>query len=100
MGMPYAAEEITDSTGIATRPSTRKVTAADITGMAVRHVERASDQQCQDIAELFHDRGIDIKAGIAGIEKLLGHDVDGLDCLTSAEAEQVIASLTRSQDQP
>lgn len=37
MGMPYAAEEITDHTGATAGPVTTRVTAADIVGVAVEH---------------------------------------------------------------
>jgi hypothetical protein len=39
MGMPYSAEEISDSSGLVAAPATRRVTAADIVGQAVAHTE-------------------------------------------------------------
>jgi hypothetical protein len=100
MGMPYSAEEIADATGLQAVPATRQVTAADIVGQAVAHVEQASEQQVQDITEIMTDRGIDHEARLAGIERVIGRPVGRLAELTSAEAELVIARLTHAQDQP
>jgi hypothetical protein len=113
MGMPYSAEEIADTTGLHAAPSTTRVTAADIIGQAVTHVEQrpaivegpdpngpASQQQRQDIAELLYDRGVTDEQALDGIRKVVGRHLDSSADLTSAEAELVIASLTRAQDQP
>jgi len=43
MGMPYSAEEITDTTGLEAQPATRRVTAADIVGQATEHVQPTID---------------------------------------------------------
>lgn len=43
MGMPYAAEEITDHSGMPATPVTARVTAADIVGMAVEHTTTTID---------------------------------------------------------
>lgn len=98
MGMPYSAEEIADA-GLEARPSTRRVTAADIVGKAVE-LGGASTQQVQDIGELFEDRGIEPDARLEGVARLIGRRVSDVDELTSGEAEQVIAALTRSQEHP
>jgi hypothetical protein len=51
MGMPYSSEEISDSSGIAAAPSTRRVTAADIVGLAVEHVEQQAAPTVQATVE-------------------------------------------------
>jgi hypothetical protein len=43
MGMPYSAEEISDTTGLQAQPATRRVTAADIIGKAVEHAQPTVD---------------------------------------------------------
>lgn len=43
MGMPYSAEEISDTTGLQAQPATRRVTAADIIGQAVEHAQPTVD---------------------------------------------------------
>lgn len=45
MGMPYSAEEISDTTGLQAQPATRRVTAADIVGQAVEHAPAATIEQ-------------------------------------------------------
>jgi hypothetical protein len=110
MGMPYSAEEISDTTGLQAVPSTSRVVAADIISAANRHVEQrpaitsddgesrrpASEQQIQDIVELLADRGLnDRDTRRTTIEKVIGRAIDSPTDLDSAEAELIIASLTQ-----
>lgn len=48
MGMPYAAEEITDHTGLQAAPVTTRVTAADIAGMATEHAAAPAGEQSRN----------------------------------------------------
>jgi hypothetical protein len=48
MGMPYSSEEIGDSTGLQAAAPTRLVTAADIVGQAVDHVQATVDAPTVD----------------------------------------------------
>jgi hypothetical protein len=102
MGMPYSAEEIADTTGLHATTPTRQVTAADIVAQAVDTTPTpidpgmpALEQQVHDITEVMADRGIDHEARLVGIERVIGRPVETLNELTYAEAEQVIARLTR-----
>jgi hypothetical protein len=105
MGMPYAAEEIADHTGMQAGPVTRQVTAADIVGQAAEHAaptpKPASEQQLQDIRELFGNYGItSTDERRAFVSRAAGRNVDSLDTLTLDEAEHVINDLIATGGQP
>jgi hypothetical protein len=100
MGLPVSAEEIAD-TGAELASVTRRVTAADVVTAAVEHQAAIADpEQLDRIRNLFTDHGVQGGAQRLFVAEVIGHDLMGLNELTSDEADRVIAALHQLGEQP
>lgn len=101
MGMPYAAEEISDHTGTPALPATRRVTASDVVAAAVEHqTALIGEVQAEQIRDLFARHQMSGGGQRTFVTEAIKRDVNGLNEISADEADKVIAALHDLEAQP